>query len=131
MKRKFSGSLTWLYDTGIINFCNNINPPELPFAGNIIPSSFKVYMNDIGLLCAMLDDGTQKDIIDDTLKIYKGAIYENLIADIFTKSGNRGTTSMSNLLKSGKFDLGIKLCNGNIGFAEKKLTLPLHCAVFL
>lgn len=83
--RKFAGSLMWLYDAGIIDFCYNINPPALPFAGNVVPSCFKIYMHDIGLLCAMLDDGTQKDIIDDTLKIYKGAIYENLVADIFSK----------------------------------------------
>lgn len=162
--RKFSGSLAWLLDAGIISFCYNINPPELPFAGNVVPSSFKIYMNDIGLLCAMLDDGTQKDIIDDTLKVYKGAVYENLIADIFTKngkklyyykkenaqgeidffiryedkavpvevkSGSNGTTSMDNLLKKNDFPLGIKLCNGNIGIAGKKLTLPLYCAFFL
>lgn len=162
--RKFAGSLMWLYDAGIIDFCHNINPPALPFKGNIAGTGFKIYMHDIGLLCAMLDDGTQKDIIDDTLKIYKGAVYENLIADMFSKSGlplyyykkensqgeidffiryrenavpvevksgNRGTTSMDSLLKKAEYPLGIKLCNGNIGFAGKKLTLPLYCAIFL
>ena len=35
----------------------------------------------------MLEEGTQKDIIDGNLGIYKGAIYENIIADIFNKLG--------------------------------------------
>ena len=35
----------------------------------------------------MLDEGTAKDIIGGDLGIYKGAIYENIIADIFTKMG--------------------------------------------
>ena len=38
---------------------------------------------------AMLEDGSQEDIIDGNLGIYKGAIYENIIADIFTKSGKK------------------------------------------
>ena len=46
-------------------------------------------MKDTGLLMAMLEDGSQEDIIDGNLGIYKGAIYENIIADIFTKSGKK------------------------------------------
>jgi predicted AAA+ superfamily ATPase len=46
-------------------------------------------MRDTGLLIAMLDDGTAKDIIDGNIGIYKGAIFENIIADIFTKLGKK------------------------------------------
>jgi hypothetical protein len=38
---------------------------------------------------AMLEDGSQKDILDGNLGIYKGAINENIIADIFTKLGKK------------------------------------------
>jgi predicted AAA+ superfamily ATPase len=87
--RKFAGSLMWLYDAGIINFCYNLSNLELPFEGNSKSDMFKVYMRDTGLLMAMLEDGSQEDIIDGNLGIYKGAIYENIIADIFTKSGKK------------------------------------------
>jgi predicted AAA+ superfamily ATPase len=50
---------------------------------------FKVYMRDTGLLIAMLEDGSQIDIIDGNLGIYKGAVYENIIADIFGKLGKK------------------------------------------
>ena len=83
--RKYEGSLMWLYDAGIINFCYNLALPELPFEGNSRSDTFKVYMRDTGLLMAMLDEGSQEEIIDGNLGIYKGAIYENIIADIFTK----------------------------------------------
>ncbi len=86
---KYSGSLMWLYDAGIINFCYNLSKPELPFEGNSRSDVFKVYMRDTGLLMAMLEDGAQKEIIDGNLGIYKGAIYENIIADIFTKLGKK------------------------------------------
>ena len=87
--RKFGGSLMWLYDAGIINFCHNLSIPELPLEGNAKSDFFKVYMRDTGLLMAMLEDGSQEDIIDGNLGIYKGAIYENIIADIFGKSGKK------------------------------------------
>ncbi len=87
--RKYAGSLMWLYDAGIINFCHNLEIPQLPLEGNSRSDTFKVYMRDTGLLVAMLDDGTQEDIIDGNLGIYKGAIYENIIGDILAKKGKK------------------------------------------
>ncbi|GHV44219.1 ATPase AAA [Spirochaetia bacterium] len=84
--KKFGGSLMWLYDADIINFCYNLGQPELPLEGNAQNDVFKVYMRDTGLLMGMLEDGSQEDIIDGNLGIYKGAIYENIIADIFGKA---------------------------------------------
>lgn len=75
----------WLFDAGIINFCYNLALPELPLEGNAKSDVFKVYMRDTGLLMAMLEEGSQTDIIDGNLGIYKGAIYENIIADILAK----------------------------------------------
>ena len=87
--RKYGGSLMWLYDAGIINFCYNLSEPALPLEGNAKSEIFKVYMRDTGLLVAMLEEGSAEDIIDGNLGIYKGAIYENIIADIFAKSGKK------------------------------------------
>lgn len=83
--RKYAGSLMWLYDAGIINFCHNLEIPQLSLEGNSKSDTFKVYMRDTGLLVAMLDEGTQEDIIDGNLGIYKGAIYENIIGDVLAK----------------------------------------------
>ena len=44
-------------------------------------------MKDSGLFVSMLEDGTQYDILQGNLYGYKGAIFENLIADIFAKMG--------------------------------------------
>lgn len=87
--RKYAGSLMWLYDAGIINFCYNLSKPELPLEGNAKSDVFKVYMKDTGLLMAMLEEGSQEDIIDGNLGIYKGAIYENIVADIFAKNNKK------------------------------------------
>jgi predicted AAA+ superfamily ATPase len=87
--RKFAGSLDWLYEAGIINFCYNLRRPDLPLETHAMNDTFKVYMRDTGLLTAMLEDGSQADIIDGKLGIYKGALYENIIADILGKQGRK------------------------------------------
>lgn len=87
--RDYAGSLQWIEDAGIIRRCYNVDITELPLDGNKIQSEFKVYMADIGLLVSMLEEGTQSNILEGDLLGYKGAIYENLLADIFSKMGRK------------------------------------------
>lgn len=86
---QFIGSLQWLEDAGIIRRCYNTTLPQLPLEGNAISDCFKVYTTDIGILISMLDYGTQQDILRGNLMGYKGAIYENLMADFLCKSGQK------------------------------------------
>lgn len=82
---RYMGSLQWIEDAGIIARCYNLSITELPLAGNALDEVFKVYMCDIGLFVSMLEDGTQFDILAGNLLGYKGAIFENYLADIFVK----------------------------------------------
>ena len=86
---KYAGSLQWIEDAGIISRCYNLSITELPLDGNAEEDTFKVYMRDMGLFVSMLEDGTQYDILQGNLFGYKGAIFENLIADIFAKMGRK------------------------------------------
>ncbi len=86
---KYAGSLQWIEDAGIISRCCNLSIPELPLDGNAEEDVFKIYMKDCGLFVSMLEDGTQYDILQGNLYGYKGAIFENLIADIFAKMGRK------------------------------------------
>lgn len=85
----YSGSLQWLEDAGIAKRCYNTTITELPLSGNSIPDCFKVYTTDIGILMGMLDYGTQTDILAGNLRGYKGAIFENLMADFLCKSDQK------------------------------------------
>lgn len=87
--KEYITGIQWLEDAGIIIRCRNLSITELPLEGNAIEDSFKVYMRDTGLFVSMLEDGTQFDILQGRLYGYKGAIFENLIADIFTKMGRK------------------------------------------
>lgn len=84
---QYSGSLQWIEDAGIIRRCYNTSITELPLSGHAMPDCFKVYMADIGLLVSMLEDGTAWSIMQGNMLSYKGAVFENLIADIFGKMG--------------------------------------------
>ena len=86
---RYAGSLQWIEDAGIISRCYNLSITELPLDGNAEEDIFKVYMKDCGLFVSMLEDGTQFDILQGNLYAYKGAIFENLIADIFAKMGRK------------------------------------------
>lgn len=84
---QYLGSIQWLEDAGIVARCYNTSITQLPLSGNSIEDCFKVYTTDIGILMGMLDYGTQADILKGNLLGYKGAIFENLMADFLYKSG--------------------------------------------
>ena len=71
-----------------MSICNCLLYPELPLKGNADESKFKLYYPDTGLLISALDEEAQEDLrANKTLGVYKGALYENLVAEAFTKQG--------------------------------------------
>ncbi|MGM9528790.1 MAG: ATP-binding protein [Phascolarctobacterium sp.] len=86
--KDYRGCIEWLVDAGIINACYCLNFPELPLKGNYDDSKYKLYFADTGLLVAMLDDEAQEDLrANKNLGVYKGALYENIVAEALTKIG--------------------------------------------
>ncbi len=73
-------------DSGLILISYGLNFPELPLKGNYEPSNYRLYYSDVGLLIASLDEETQDDLrANKNLGVYKGAVYENMIADSLAK----------------------------------------------
>lgn len=86
--REYVGTVDWLNDAGIINVCYCLESPELPLKGNYKPNDYKIYYRDTGLLIASLDEEAQIDLRQNkNFNTYKGAIYENIIADVLVKQG--------------------------------------------
>jgi hypothetical protein len=86
--REYVGTVDWLADAGIINVCHNLNLPELPMKGNANANEYKIYFRDTGLLIASLDDESQTDLRHNrNFNTYKGALYENIVADMLVKAG--------------------------------------------
>ena len=86
--REYMGCITWLEDAGVITICYCLQYPELPLKGNYDDSKFKIYYPDTGLLIASLDEEAQEDLrANKNLGVYKGALYENFVAEAFVKQG--------------------------------------------
>ncbi len=82
----YQSAIQWLCDAGIVSLCYNLSNLSIPFEGNKIDNIFKVYMQDSGLFVAMLEEGSAGKILSGDLGMYKGAIYENIVADAFSKN---------------------------------------------
>lgn len=86
--REYIGTVDWLLNAGIVNACYCMSSPELPLKGNRNPDCFKLYFADTGLLIGALDDEVQEDLrANRNFNTYKGAIYENVVADMLAKQG--------------------------------------------
>lgn len=86
--RDYIGTTDWLSNAGIVNICYCLDVPELPFKGNYNPSNYKLYFADTGLLIASMDEESQTDLrANKNFNTCKGAIYENIIAEMLVKSG--------------------------------------------
>lgn len=81
--RDFGNAIDWLERTGNTIKCYHINHLK----GSLIDGKshlFKLYMNDIGLLVSLLGKGYIYRILNDELSLFKGALYEQLIAQMLT-----------------------------------------------
>jgi len=86
--RDYVGVVDWLKNAGIINVCYCLESAELPLKGNYNPDNYKLYFRDTGLLIGSLDEEAQQDLRNNkNFNAYKGAIYENAVADMLIKQG--------------------------------------------
>jgi len=79
--RHFGNALDWLERTGNAQKCYHIDH----FRGSLMNGKgtmFKLYMNDIGLLVSMLGKEYIYRIQNDELGLFKGALYEQLLAQM-------------------------------------------------
>ena len=86
--KDYWGCIEWLDDAGMVNLCHCLHTPELPLKGNFEEKKYKIYFKDTGLLVANLDDESQEDLrANRNMNVYKGALYENIVAEILSKQG--------------------------------------------
>ena len=86
--KDYRGCIEWLESAGMVNVCRCLTFPELPLRGNYDENKFKLYFSDTGLFVSMLDEEASEDFrANRNLGIYKGALYESIVAEALTKSG--------------------------------------------
>ena len=110
--REYIGVMNWLTRAGIINVCYSLNQLGLPLKGNYNPNIYRIYFGDTGLLIGSLDEESQDDLRkNQNFNAYKGAIYENVIADMLVKEGydlyfyknEKGTIEMNFFIRDANY----------------------------
>ena len=86
--REYIGVVDWLDKAGIVNVSYSLDHLELPLKVNYNPDNYRLYFGDTGLLIGSLDEESQNDLRNNQkFGTYKGALYENIVAEILTKVG--------------------------------------------
>ena len=83
--REYEDALNWLNDANLIYKVYNVNKVGLPLKAHEDLSSFKIYMNDVGLLRRMSNLDSKIIIQGNKLfEEFKGAYAENFILNMLT-----------------------------------------------
>ena len=86
--RDYVGVVDWLVSAGIVNISYSLDNVRMPLNANYNPDNYRLYFADTGLLIGSLDEESQNDLrLNKNFNTYKGAIYENVIAEELIKSG--------------------------------------------
>lgn len=81
---RYENRFLWLRDAGVALPTYCANEPTLPLMLSKSRNLFKLFLNDIGLLCAMYANNLQIKILQGDININYGAIYENFVAQELT-----------------------------------------------
>ncbi len=86
--REYVGVIDWMDRAGIINISYALDHLEMPLKANYNPDNYRLYFGDTGLLIGSLDEESQSDLRNNqNFGTYKGALYENIVAEMLTKAG--------------------------------------------
>lgn len=78
--------LNWLEESNMVQVCKCIKRPEKPLMGFVDDNIFKLYYSDVGIFNRMVNNDAKTIILDD-MKIYKGIITENYVANQLKANG--------------------------------------------
>ena len=86
--RKYLSCVEWLSDAKLASFCECVEAPLTGLAAYAVEGSFKLYLEDVGMLCSLYGMLAKRQILDGSLAgSMKGGVYEYLIAGILERNG--------------------------------------------
>ena len=126
----YTSALNWLISSELINVSYAINNPSKPIKGFVVNNMFKIYMCDVGLLNMMLDINF-REIINDSLGLYKGIIAENYVSQqlisnniplYYWRSNNEAEIDFITENKDGVIPIEVKSANNTKSKSLKSYT---------
>ncbi len=117
--REYEIALSWLIDCGLVYQINRVNNNKIPLSAYQDFSAFKLYLLDVGLLCAMsgVDIKTileGNEIFDE----FKGSLTEQYVLcqlkectqlNVFYWSSETGTSEIDFITQIGKYNVPIEV----------------------
>lgn len=97
----------WLKEVGVAIPIYNVDEPKVPLELAKKANLFKLFLNDVGLLCSLYMDNIQLKILNGETDINFGAVYENYTAQELYAHGF-GTIYYYNSKKRGEVDFLIE-----------------------
>ncbi len=80
-------SINYLINSSVAFKVNNVENPSLPLGIRKIASNYKLFYADIGIMINVLGFDTIQGILQNTLGMNKGYLYEAIVADSLYKAG--------------------------------------------
>lgn len=103
---KYQNGLNWLIDAGVAISVFNLTETRLPLQIKKKETLFKFFMSDVGLLTSCYGNSTKLGILQDSVNLNAGAIYENVVAQELIAHGYE--TFYYNSHKFGELDFVIE-----------------------
>ena len=84
--REYDTAIDWLEASNMVIKSYLVTLPEIPLKGFVKNDTFKLFLNDVGILNNLLEIKVA-DILTDNISLYKGAIAENYVANQLVSNG--------------------------------------------
>ena len=120
--REYEIALSWLIDCGLVYQVNRVNNSKVPLSAYQDFNAFKLYLLDVGLLCAMAGVDI-KTLLEgnDVFKEFKGRLTEQYVLcqlkectqlDVFYWSSETGIAELDFITQIGKDNVPIEVKSG-------------------
>jgi hypothetical protein len=117
--REYKLALSWLIDCGLVYQVNRVKDCKVPLSAYQDFNAFKLYLLDVGLLCAMAQIDSKTIIEGNEIFVeFKGALTEqfvltelktNLNTPIFYWSSEKGTAELDYLIQLNNYNIPIEV----------------------
>ncbi len=111
-QKDFEKAIQWLVDAGIVYKVSKVQKPAMPLKSYVDFASFKLFLIDVGLLCAMSELDIESVILGNDIFVeFKGAlieqyVLEQLVSDTkytpYYYSGDKSTYETDFLIQKNK-----------------------------
>ncbi len=117
--REYEIALSWLIDCGLVYQINRVNSNKIPLSAYQDFSAFKLYILDVGLLCAMSNIDAQTILEgNEIFNEFKGSLTEQYVLcqlkqctdlNIFYWSSDKGKSEIDFITQIGKRNIPIEV----------------------